>query len=89
MLGTSFIYGIQTVVLVLVAGEVLEAGADGVGFFYAALGIGGVLGAAIVSRLAHAGRASARFSTPLAAHRRCRWPRWRSPRPPGPRSRSS
>lgn len=69
MLGTSFIYGIQTVVLVLVAGEVFEAGADGVGVFYAALGIGGVLGAAIVSRVARSARLGAvlYFSLVLAS----------------------
>lgn len=59
MLGKAFIYGIQTVVLVLVAGEQLEAGADGVGIFYAALGIGGIVGAAIVSRLARSARLGA------------------------------
>jgi predicted MFS family arabinose efflux permease len=59
MLGTAFIYGIQTVVLVLVAGEQLEAGTDGVGIFYAALGVGGVIGAALVTRLARSARLGA------------------------------
>jgi predicted MFS family arabinose efflux permease len=59
MLGTAFIYGTQTVVLVLVARDHLEAGADGVGILYAALGIGGVLGAAIVARLVRAARLGA------------------------------
>jgi MFS family permease len=59
MLGTAFIYGIQSVVLVLVAGEQLEAGTDGVGLFYAALGVGGIIGAALVTRLARAARLGA------------------------------
>jgi MFS family permease len=59
MLGTAFIYGIQTVVFVLVAKEQLETGANGVGVLYAALGIGGVLGAAVVARLARAARLGA------------------------------
>ncbi len=59
MLGTSFIYGIQSVVLVLVAGEQLQAGVDGVGIFYAALGVGGVVGAAFVGRLARSARLGA------------------------------
>jgi CRP-like cAMP-binding protein/predicted MFS family arabinose efflux permease len=59
MLGTAFIYGIQSVVLVLVAGEQLEAGTDGVGIFYAALGVGGIVGAALVTRLARSARLGA------------------------------
>jgi hypothetical protein len=59
MLGTAFIYGIQTVVLVLVAGKQLDAGADGVGILYAALGLGGIIGAAVVARLARAARLGA------------------------------
>lgn len=59
MLGTAFIYGVQTVVLVLVAKDQLGAGAGGVGILYAALGVGGVLGAAIVARLARAPRLGA------------------------------
>jgi MFS family permease len=59
IIGTSFIYGLQTVVLVLVASEQLEAGADGVGILYAALGLGGVVGAALVSRFARVARLGA------------------------------
>jgi MFS family permease len=59
MLGSAFIYGFQTVVLVLVAGEQLESGSDGVGVFYAALGVGGVLGAVLVHRLARSPRVGA------------------------------
>ena len=56
MLASAFIYGVQTVVLVLVARDQLESGSDGVGIFYAALGIGGVLGAVLVSRLVRSAR---------------------------------
>jgi MFS family permease len=59
MLGTAFIYGIQTVVLVLVAAQQLDAGTDGVGILYAALGLGGVVGASIVARLARSARLGA------------------------------
>lgn len=59
MLGTSFVYGAQTVILVLVASEQMGTGAKGVGVLYAALGIGGIAGAAIVSRLAHSARLGA------------------------------
>ena len=59
MLGTSFVYGAQTVILVLVASEQMGTGANGVGVLYAALGIGGIAGAAIVSRLAHSARLGA------------------------------
>jgi predicted MFS family arabinose efflux permease len=59
MLGTAFVYGIQTVILVLVASEQLESGSDGVGIFYAALGVGGVIGAALVTPLARSARLGA------------------------------
>ena len=59
ILGSAFIYGVQTVVLVLVAGDQLSSGTDGVGIFYAALGIGGVLGAFLVARLARSPRLGA------------------------------
>ena len=59
MLGTSFVYGAQTVILVLVASQQMGTGANGVGVLYAALGIGGVTGAAVVSRLAHSARLGA------------------------------
>ena len=59
ILGSAFIYGVQTVALVLVAGDQLSSGTDGVGIFYAALGIGGVLGAFLVSRLARSPRLGA------------------------------
>ena len=47
--GASFIYGTQTVVLVLVANQVGNS-SSGVGLLYAALGVGGVLGAPIAAR---------------------------------------
>ena len=49
----------QTVLLVLVAQRAARVGTDGVGVFYAALGIGGVIGAALVSRLARSARLGA------------------------------
>jgi len=49
--GASFVYGTQTVVLVLVANQVGRA-SSGVGVLYAALGVGGVLGAPIAARAA-------------------------------------
>jgi MFS family permease len=74
MLGSAFIYGVQTVVLVLAARDQLASGSDGVGIFYAALGVGGVLGAVLVSRLARSPRLGASLygcmllaSLPLAA----------------------
>jgi MFS family permease len=65
MLCSAFIYGTQTVLLVLVAGDQLESGTDGVGVFYVALGVGGVLGAALVSRLARSARLGAILYTCL------------------------
>jgi hypothetical protein len=59
IVGTSFIYGLQTVVLVLVASQQLDAGAEAVGILYAALGLGGVVGAALVSRFARVARLGA------------------------------
>ena len=51
LVGTSFVYGVQTVMLVLVAAQQLSGGTDEVGIFYAALGVGGIAGAVVVSRL--------------------------------------
>ncbi len=51
LVGTSFVYGAQTVMLVLVAAQQLDGGADAVGIFYAALGVGGIAGAVVVARL--------------------------------------
>jgi MFS family permease len=57
LVGTSFVYGGQTVILVLVASRQLSGGADAVGIFYAALGIGGIAGAVVVARLGQSPRA--------------------------------
>jgi predicted MFS family arabinose efflux permease len=51
--GASFIYGVQTVVLVILAGERVGNSAADVGYLYGALGLGGLVGAPIASRLAH------------------------------------
>jgi MFS family permease len=51
--GASFIYGVQTVVLVILAGERVGSSAGDVGFLYGALGLGGLVGAPVASRLAH------------------------------------
>jgi MFS family permease len=51
--GASFIYGVQTVVLVILAGERVGSSAADVGYLYGALGLGGLVGAPIASRLAH------------------------------------
>jgi predicted MFS family arabinose efflux permease len=59
MLGPAFIYGIQSVVLVLVASEQLDGGADAVGVLYAAMGLGGIVGAACVARVVQAPRLGA------------------------------
>ena len=56
LLGSSFLYGAQTVVLVLAANETLHSGSDGVGILYVALGIGGLAAATSVSRLARVAR---------------------------------
>ena len=48
----SFVYGTDTVVLVYVSNDRLGTGADGYGYLLAALGVGGVLAAALVNRLA-------------------------------------
>jgi len=57
LVGTSFVYGAQTVMLVLVAAQQLAGGADEVGIFYAALGVGGIAGAVVVTRLGESARA--------------------------------
>jgi len=51
--GTAFVYGTQTVVLVIVAGERVGHSASSVGVLYVALGLGGLVGAPIGARLAH------------------------------------
>ena len=48
----SFVYGTDTVALVYVSEQKLGTGADGYGYLLAALGVGGVLAAVLVDRLA-------------------------------------
>jgi MFS family permease len=66
LVGTSFVYGAQTVILVLVAGELLSGGTDSVGIFYAAMGLGGIVGAAAVTRLGRSPRAGLTLLVGLA-----------------------
>jgi MFS family permease len=55
-IGASFVYGVQTVVLVILAGERVGHSASNVGYLYGALGLGGLLGAPIANRLARHAR---------------------------------
>jgi MFS family permease len=48
----TFVYGQEIVLLVLVAEEKLDIGGEGLGFLNAAIGAGGLVGAAVSSRLA-------------------------------------
>ncbi len=52
----SFIYGTDTVALVYVSKDKLGTGADGYGYLLACLGVGGVLAAILVDRLASSPR---------------------------------
>jgi MFS family permease len=52
LLGAAFVYGAQTVALVLVSDERLGTEARGYGYLLGALGAGGVLAAPLVNRLA-------------------------------------
>ena len=52
LLAITFIYGFELVYLVLVARDLLDMGASGVGYLDAAVGVGGLLGAVIAPRLA-------------------------------------
>jgi MFS family permease len=65
-IGCQFIYGAQTVILVLLAGERVGHDASNVGFLYGALGVGGVIGAPIAARLAQHARLGAVALTALA-----------------------
>lgn len=56
LLAITFIYGFELVYLVLVARDLLDMGASGVGYLDAAVGVGGLLGAVIAPRLARSHR---------------------------------
>jgi MFS family permease len=58
---SAFIYGAETVLLVLLSEQQLGTGAEGYGYLLAALGLGGVLAAGLTGRLS----AHPRASTPL------------------------
>lgn len=56
LLGVAFVYGAQTVALVLASDERLGTGPEGYGYLLGALGAGGVIAAPITNRLAAARR---------------------------------
>jgi MFS family permease len=56
MLATAYVYGLQTVLLVVVADEHLRGGTESLGLLYAALGIGGVGAAFVTNRVARSAR---------------------------------
>ncbi|MDP9317715.1 MAG: MFS transporter, partial [Actinomycetota bacterium] len=47
----TFVYGIDTVLFVVLSRDVLGTGAEGYGYLLAGLGVGGILGAGLVTRL--------------------------------------
>ena len=56
VVASSFVYGQEVVLLVLVAEQLLGTGAEGVSFLTAAVGVGGLAAAGLTSRLAEARR---------------------------------
>ncbi|MBV8300699.1 MAG: MFS transporter [Candidatus Dormibacteraeota bacterium] len=50
--GASFVYGTDTVLLIVISRDVLGTGADGYGYLLAGLGVGGVAAAVLTNRLA-------------------------------------
>jgi MFS family permease len=52
----TFVYGLDTVLFVLLSRDVLGTGAEGYGYLLAGLGAGGVLAAGLVTRLEERGR---------------------------------
>ena len=48
----SFVYGTDTVLFIPIARDQLHSGTSGYGYLLAGLGVGGILGAAVVNRLA-------------------------------------
>ena len=49
----SFLYGLQIVLLALIATDILKTGANGLGFLYAAAGIGGLCAAVLANHAAN------------------------------------
>jgi CRP-like cAMP-binding protein len=47
----TFVFGMDTVLFVVLSRDVLGTGAEGYGYLFAGLGVGGVLGAGLVTRL--------------------------------------
>ena len=64
-IAASFVYGAQTVLLLLVAGR-MGLGADGYGYLLAAMGIGGIAGATLAGRLGAAGSRRGTLAAALA-----------------------
>lgn len=52
IVSSTFLYGQENVLLVLVSKRLLHTGTDGVGFLFAAIGVGGLLAAGLSNRLA-------------------------------------
>ena len=50
ILSSTFIYGLESVLYPLVSKDLLGTGAEGVGFIFAAIGVGGVLAAGLANR---------------------------------------
>jgi MFS family permease len=55
LVGSNFVYGLQTVIFVLVATRV-HTGSEGVGTLYVALGAGGLIVAGLIARMARGAR---------------------------------
>jgi CRP-like cAMP-binding protein len=64
----SFVYGTDTVLFIPISRIQLHSGADGYGYLLAGLGVGGVLGAAIVTRLAARTRLAAAILGGMAVY---------------------
>lgn len=66
LLAITFIYGFELVYLVLVARDRLGLGSSGVGYLDAAVGVGGLVGAALAPRLARSRRPRAVIAAVVA-----------------------
>jgi predicted MFS family arabinose efflux permease len=64
----TFVYGVDTVLFVVLAEERFSAGSNAVGYFLTALGVGGVLAAGLVNRLASLPRLGVVISIGLAVY---------------------